>query len=104
MPHDPLDLRIRRLETNPSFSEYNDPEKAKIIWDSYQEELLGRDLLIRGETILAECNDCDSLDARLNLLAEEARYNHAGVQNGNLDFYQPGEEIMDATAKSLDNL
>lgn len=50
------------------FEQYDNPRRALKVWKSYEEDMTDEWKIRRAQTILAECNSADTLDARLDLL------------------------------------
>jgi hypothetical protein len=60
------------------FSSYQDPERARKIWNSYKNDIKGGlGGLRRARTLLAECRTSDELEVRLDLLLIEIQSGHS---------------------------
>lgn len=72
-----------------NFSEYDNPERARRIWNQYYPDLKRLGIHTEGVNILDNCNEADGLDVRLDMLLTKTKPRLGGT-SGPVDIDSDG--------------
>ena len=68
------------------FAQYDDPSKARGVWNSYRKDMYFDGQVKDGIIILKDCRTAEELDVKLNSLDEMVRESHAGkISQNNIE-------------------